>query len=182
MITKKGQSTKSRTSHAKHRKGRGKKAGLCGLNDLKANVGLSRSERTWIKRISEALSFDLLHPRYRKHVSPEVHYVTGHCYVATEAAYYLFAMQSGFKPNVHRFSADLTHWWLFHPERGVVLDVTAPQVVPRFRYPANPQSFQRHGTPSKSALQLMVRVLLMSPNISRDLLEKILHKISADKP
>ena len=143
----------------------------------KANVGLSRQERQWMKRIQEALSFDLLNSKYRKLVSPLAHFVTGHCSVATEAAYYLFAKDAGFKPQMKKIG-NITHWWLFHPEREVILDVTAPQVDPNFDYKTSrrSQSFQGHGTPSIRALHLMVRVQLMSCKKCKAFLEKTLHQ------
>lgn len=153
-----------------------KKVGIPGHTELKANVGLSRAEQTWIKRIQEALSFDLLSRKYRGRVSPFAHYVTGHCCVATEAAYYLFAKDSGYKPHVKKLG-DVTHWWLFHPERKVILDVTAPQ-ADGFVYGQCEkwQPFQGHGKPSKRALSLMIRVLLASPKTNRTLLENVLNQ------
>lgn len=158
-----------------------KVSGLSDSDELKANVGLTRAERTWIKRIQEALSFDLLNPKYRELVSPYAHYVTGHCCVATEAAYYLFGKDAGFKPYMQNVSDDVTHWWLFHPERKVLLDVTSPQVAEGFAYSKSKkwQPFQGHGKPSWRALLLMIRVLLArTPKTNRNLLENILRQVS----
>lgn len=143
----------------------------------KTSLGLSRAELSWIRRIQYALSVDLLEPKYRKLVSlqPEAHYVTGHCYIATEAAYYLFAKDSGFSPRMVKQKRGVTHWWLYQTSRDAVLDVTAAQVSDGFDYRrrGRAQSFQGHGTPSRRALQLMIRVLLMNPKTSRSVLDAV---------
>ncbi len=129
-------------------------------NPLRANVGLTPKELRWIRRIQEALSFDLLSKGLQKTVSAEAHYVRGHCYVATEAAYHLFAKEAGFKPYSIRCADGGTHWWLVHPVRKVVLDVTEPQQkCAGFDYSKRRQYFLT-AAPSMRAVVLMIRVLL----------------------
>ena len=147
----------------------------------KTTHGLSRAELFWMRRIQHALSVDLLKPKYRKLVSrqPRVHYVTGHCYIATEAAYYLFAKNSGFNPRMVEQGQGVTHWWLYHTSRDVVLDITAAQGVDGFDYrtQGRAQPFQKHGTPSRRALQLMIRVLLMNRKTSRSVLDAVYREL-----
>lgn len=113
-----------------------------------------------MRRIQKALSFDLLSKGLQKTVSPEAHYVRGHCYVATEAAYHMFAKEAGFKPYSIRCADGGTHWWLVHPVRKVVLDVTEAQIGVGFDYGRRPQFFQTTA-PSMRAVVLMIRVLLL---------------------
>ena len=131
-----------------------------GSNAMTANVGLTPNELRWMRRIQEALSFDLLSKPLKKSVSPEAHYVRGHCYVATEAAYHLFAKEAGFKPYSVKCSDGGTHWWLVHSDRKVVLDVTEPQIAAGFDYGKRPQFFQTPA-PSMRAVVLLIRVLLL---------------------
>ncbi|NBV25587.1 MAG: hypothetical protein EBS05_27220 [Proteobacteria bacterium] len=129
-------------------------------NPMRANVGLTPKELRWIRRIQDALSFDLLSKPLKKCVTPEMHYVRGHCSVATEAAYHLFAKEAGFKPYSVKCADGGTHWWLVHPERKVVLDVTEPQIAAGFDYSRRRQYFQ-NPSPSSRAVVLMIRVLLL---------------------
>lgn len=62
-------------------------------------------------------------PRYRGHPNR----FAGHCYAATEALYHLMnGKETGWKVRRGHHEND-THWWLYHPEHGVVLDPTAEQ-------------------------------------------------------
>ena len=55
-----------------------------------------------VERIRGALSIDLLHSSYPPSEDQVFYACVGHCYVATEAAYHLFARKAGYLPYVLR--------------------------------------------------------------------------------
>jgi hypothetical protein len=78
--------------------------------------------------IQDSLSDDLLSPAYRKvkEQHPEANEAFGHCYVATEAAYYLLGgKEEGWSPQFVRV-AGYAHWYLKH-QSGFIYDPTASQ-------------------------------------------------------
>lgn len=96
-----------------------------------------------MKEKQKILSISLLITEIRKNLSPDLlkgnwktkqgDSLTGHCYVATEAFYWLLGKQMGFKPYVlgHEDCPELlqegeTHWFLMK-DKDVILDITADQ-------------------------------------------------------
>lgn len=80
-----------------------------------------------IKNIQDNLSPDLLHKKYNK-PNPN-NPLQGHCYVASEALYYLLE-PSDFKPKVATYEAVkgyASHWWLENKKTGKILDPTSGQ-------------------------------------------------------
>lgn len=114
-----------------------------------------------IRRIQEALSLDLLTPGYRASLSEAAlsWACQAHCYVATEAAFHLFAKARGFVPHVFRHGDGTTHWWLEHPETGEILDPSAPQLWgKKFDYSKGRRAAFLTKRPSERARELMRRV------------------------
>lgn len=120
-----------------------------------------------VRRIQRALSLDLLHRKYDidKGDKGEVEGTQldmachGHCYVATEAAYHLFAKKKGFVPYTRRNDDETTHWWLRNRETSEILDPTKPQLQGE-DYPYDKGHRQAFLTtqPSKRAKELIRRV------------------------
>ena len=87
------------------------------------------------KQIQSALSPDLLTPQWRKIAEDKNNPMCGHCYAATEAAFWsLGGPKSDWTPQVvgnKQWSGSLqpgeTHWFLKNSETGEILDVTAGQ-------------------------------------------------------
>ena len=113
--------------------------------------------------IAESLSDDLLSPPYRKvkEQHPKTDAAFGHCYVASEAAYYLLGgRKEGWTPQFVRV-AGYAHWYLKH-KSGFIFDPTASQ----FKIPV--PYHQGRGTgfltnkPSKRCRQLIHQI-----NVSR---------------
>lgn len=105
-----------------------------------------------ILALQESFSEDLLKPRYRGHGG---HPSTGHCYAASEALYHLWGKQAGAKPVRMPVGGD-THWWLVHPELGV-LDPTAEQFPFSVAYEQGKGGGFLTREPSKRARILMAR-------------------------
>jgi hypothetical protein len=114
--------------------------------------------RTLVERIQAGLSADLLSKRWHQLVAPGDHPTTGHCYVAAEAAYYLYGKRRGFQPRVLRIGKGLTHWYLEHPSTGERIDPTAEQ----FEHPLDYTNGRRcpflTKQPSKRTQVLLKRV------------------------
>jgi len=74
--------------------------------------------------IRDVLTDDLRSDRYRGHPNK----MTGHCYVASEAAYHILGgKEAGWTPQfIHHENEP--HWFLKHSS-GIVLDITASQFV-----------------------------------------------------
>ncbi len=79
------------------------------------------------KAVRKALTPELLHEPYRSRVEAgQCDPVTGHCYVASEAAYHMLGGKSaGWTPMFVRHEG-APHWFLRGP-KGEVLDITAAQ-------------------------------------------------------
>ena len=108
-----------------------------------------------ILKIQDSLSRDLLSRKYQKIVPETAHPVTGHCYIATEAAFHLFGKKHGYHTYVRR-DGDITHWWLRNDD-GQIIDVTIEQVGDSFPYhEGHKQNMQF--TPSKRTRKLIKRV------------------------
>lgn len=78
-----------------------------------------------IIKIQENLTPDFLSPKYKKRLTKESHPFFGHCYVATEAMYYLYGIKMGYKPNVMRIDDNTTHWFL--KKNNEIIDITKDQ-------------------------------------------------------
>ncbi len=112
-----------------------------------------------LKRIQRALSVDLLHRDYAPSEDQLYFACLGHCYVATEAAYHLFARHKGFVPYTRRNDNGTTHWWLYNERTGQVLDPSEPQLDGE-QYPYDEGHRQAFLTkqPSRRATELIRRV------------------------
>ena len=111
-----------------------------------------------IRRIQGALSLDLLHRDYAPDDDDYVAACTGHCYVATEAAYHLFGRQAGYVSYVYKQADGTTHWWLCNEDTDDILDPTKPQLSHRFDYDQGHRRRFRTERPSKRAKELIRRV------------------------
>lgn len=126
--------------------------------DSDINQYLPAKERRLIRDIQQALSVDLLAPAYRDFAEPTDHYVRGHCYIATEAFYYLYGKAAGYKCRFTSTGKNVTHWWLENTKDGRIADPTAPQVSADFDYSiGTPKGFQ-NPSPNKRTRELMRRV------------------------
>ncbi len=110
-------------------------------------------------RIQRCLSPNLLKPQYRKIIERDCINVIvwGHCYVATEAAYYLFARDLGYVPYMVK-TEDGTHWWLEHPGTGKILDPTYPQISDKSLYQTGHHASFLTQNPSKRCQELIRRI------------------------
>ena len=77
--------------------------------------------------LSNYLTIDLLRPKYKKAGMPKSY---GHCYVASEVLYHLWAKDKGYKPYCARDEEDNVHWWLMN-NTGDILDPTVSQYEER---------------------------------------------------
>lgn len=112
-----------------------------------------------LKRIRQSLSLDLRHRNYP--VSEEEYYwaCLNHCYVATEALYYLFGRAAGYAPYLYKHPDGSTHWWLYNAENECVLDPTEPQLNGKpFPYKDGRRAVFLTQKPSKRAAELIRRV------------------------
>ena len=82
---------------------------------------------TTVRMVQDVLSPDLIGVPWRKQVKRKP--LSGYCYIASEALYYLEAKKLGYKPAqmwVHIGGGwEVSHWFLRRD--GEVLDVTAAQ-------------------------------------------------------
>jgi len=113
---------------------------------MKSNV---RALKTALQR---NLSPDLLSTKWKKLSTGPL---SGHCYVASEAAWHMLGgTKSAYHPKVARVG-DITHWWLEGP--GGILDVTAGQFDYPFDYSLGRGCGFLTKEPSKRARILMNR-------------------------
>lgn len=136
------------------------------------------------KAIIESLTPDLLEKKYLALLDPNDPVETGHCYVASEAFFYLIGgKQSGFLSFVCPYFTDgkeywfidpplnvifrkETHWWTRAPKgdilgTGIIHDVTVGQYDFEFPYQYGRHAAFMHpkkNTPSKRARLIMDRV------------------------
>ncbi len=108
--------------------------------------------------VIDHLTDDLLAPNYRRlKKAANVPATFGHCYVASEAAYYMLGgKEEGWKP-MHMKRLGASHWFLKH-ESGFILDLTYNQ----FKSPLDYSKARGTGfltkTPSKRAKKLLIRI------------------------
>lgn len=108
----------------------------------------------YLEKILRNLTPDLLKPEYRK--ANTKNKLAGHCYVASEAAYYLFARDSGYRPYFIRHEGQ-PHWYL---DNGyLILDLTADQFKTKPDYSKGRRNGFLTKQASKRAQILMRRVL-----------------------
>jgi hypothetical protein len=109
------------------------------------------------------LSDDLLAPKWRKYkkLNPNKHETFGHCYVASEALYYMLGgKKEGWTPQYVEVQG-VPHWFLKH-KSGAKLDITAAQFqVPVPYDKARGMGFLTN-KPSKRAVELMRRIAHMN--------------------
>jgi hypothetical protein len=113
-----------------------------------------------ISKIRKNLTPDLLKGRWE--TSPDDG-VSGHCYVATEALYWLVGKQLGFKPYVlsHSTCPELldegeTHWFLMKDD--MVLDATADQFKGRIPYVlGKPNGMMNHPEGGSQRAQVLIK-------------------------
>lgn len=107
---------------------------------------------------------DLLKAEYRARVKEGAHPLTGHCYVASEAAFHLLGGLSGpWRPRTVRHEGAV-HWFLRHYDTGEILDLTADQ----FRTPVPYEHARRGGgfltiDPSKRAQAVLRELATIDP-------------------
>lgn len=110
-----------------------------------------------VRQIQQALSLDLLKPQERARLRPSSHPTTGHCYVAAEALWHLYARAHGYVP-CYILINDRTHWFLRHPN-GSVLDPTAEQFDFKVDYASGIGcGFLTGNTPSRRCKILLLRI------------------------
>jgi len=113
-----------------------------GTLDTRAHRGVAAQEALVVPRdpqavalrVRTALSPDLLKEPWRSRVlARRCDPMTGHCYIASEAAYHLLGgKRAGWQPMFVRHEGQ-PHWFLVGP-RGEILDITARQFKTPVRY------------------------------------------------
>lgn len=119
------------------------------------------NKMTWplfSKLITDNLTDDLLTPKYRRlKKNTKVPNTFGHCYVASEAAYYLLGgKEEGWKP-MHMNHLGASHWFLKH-ESGAILDLTRDQFNSPLDYSKARGAAFLTRQPSKRAKKLLIRI------------------------
>ena len=108
--------------------------------------------------VIDNLTDDLLTPKYRRmKKKSKLPNTFGHCYVASEAAYYILGgKEESWKP-MHMTHLGASHWFLKH-ESGFILDLTGSQ----FKTPLDYSEARGVGfltkEPSKRAKKLLIRI------------------------
>jgi hypothetical protein len=98
-------------------------------------------------KIKKHLSDDLLHKNF-----------SGHCYVASEAAYHLLGgISSDWKPMQMRHEG-VSHWFLKNKKTGKVLDLTSEQFENAPNYSLAKGKGFLTKTPSKRAQKLIKKI------------------------
>ena len=108
-----------------------------------------------IKLIQESLSDDLLKKEYRK---SQKNFLWGHCYIATEALYYLLGEDNvNYTPSTIKVDG-ITHWFLKNKNTGEIIDPTKDQFDYPLNYDKSVNRFFLTTTPSKRTLILLNRI------------------------
>ena len=118
-----------------------------------ANGHLNARELGLLSQIQQAFSIDLLNKGMQDVVDPYEHYTRGHCYVATEAFYYLYGKKAGYEPRGRDY-----HWWLEHGETGQIVDPTEPQLSGPHDYTEPKSKGFLPQSPKHATKELMRRV------------------------
>src|SRR5271157_3415437 len=109
--------------------------------------------------IIDSLSDDLLTKPYQqlKIGNPKLPNTTGHCYVASEAAYYLLGgKEDGWIPQFIRHLGN-PHWFLKH-KSGFILDITYDQFKSPIDYSKGRGCGFLTKLPSKRARKLIAKI------------------------
>ena len=114
-----------------------------------------------ISEIRKNLTPDLLKGRWE--TSPDDG-VSGYCYVATEAFYWILGKQLGFQPHVlgHKECPELlkegeTHWFLVK-NKHVILDITADQFKTNVPYHlGKPNGMMNHPEGGSKRAQVLIK-------------------------
>lgn len=101
-----------------------------------------------VAAVRAELTDDLLSPAYRRLEGRRP--TTGHCYVASEAIYYLMAGRNSSLRSYHINHEGASHWFLRH-ESGLVVDATADQFDSSVPYCDARRMAFLTATPSKRA-------------------------------
>ena len=128
---------------------------------------IPRLEQNLIDKIRNALSDDLLKPNWKKQkklIDPlstnhKINYqVYGHCYIASEALYYLLGgKDSGYVPQVITVNNG-THWFLKNKQNDI-LDPTFDQFNFKINYSKSRGCGFLTKQPSKRTQQLLNKIL-----------------------
>jgi hypothetical protein len=81
---------------------------------------------SYVEHIKSSLTDDLLKKQFKGNRP-----LAGHCYVASEAAFYLFARELGYKPCFVKHEGQ-PHWFLISGTK--VIDITAAQFYTEVPY------------------------------------------------
>jgi len=108
-----------------------------------------------IKLIQESLTDDLLKKEHKK---PQKNFLWGHCYIATEALYYLLGEDNvNYTPSTIKVD-EITHWFLKNKNTGEIIDPTKDQFDYPLNYDKSVNRFFLTTTPSKRTLILLNRI------------------------
>lgn len=111
-----------------------------------------------LARLHGALSLDLRHRNYPPQSNDFYWATLGHCYIAVEAVYHLWAKEAGYVPYVLKHDRG-THWWLVHQQSGKVIDPTEPQLGGEgFPYDEGRRATFLTRKPSRRAQELIRRM------------------------
>jgi hypothetical protein len=127
---------------------------------LLPTVARAQTSQTTMEELAAAviasLSPELVLPQFRK--LQENHPLGGHCYVASEAIYYLLGgRKSGYMPASITHEG-VKHFYLKHRETGSTLDLTGGQFRTPPDYKQGRGSAYRQSQPSKRAAIVIARV------------------------
>jgi predicted DNA-binding protein (MmcQ/YjbR family) len=106
------------------------------------------------RKIIKHLSSDLLLSKYKE--KNKKNPLFGHCYVASETAYHLFAKKAGYK-SFHLFHELSSHWFLKNNDDKII-DLTADQFSWKPPYHLAKRKAFLTNKPSKRAKILMKRI------------------------
>jgi hypothetical protein len=110
-----------------------------------------------IKLIVENLSDDLLKKEFI--LTKNKNRYWGHCYVATEAFYYLLNddERMNYTPSILKIN-NITHWFLVNKKTKKVIDITKKQFDFELDYSKSKNNFFLTNKPSKRTLILINRI------------------------
>jgi hypothetical protein len=95
---------------------------------------LTDQDRQIFDAIRACLSPDLLTPEEHAKIRSDSHPVTGHCFIATLAAFHLIGRRHGLQPHFCKLDGGGTHWWLWNGKTSEYLDLTSEQAAQPFPY------------------------------------------------
>ncbi len=109
-----------------------------------------------IELIQKSLSSDLLH---KNTIPVKNNPLYGHCYIATEALYYLLddKEKNKYVPSTINVNG-ITHWFLKHKHTSEIIDITKSQFDFELDYSKSRNRFFLSPKPSKRTLILINRI------------------------